>query len=196
MLATDTLIVVIGRLGFACLLVASCVTDWRERRIPNGLTVAGLIGALSFHGLAPGGAGLFDPYLPGALGLRDSVIGAGAALLLMVLLYARNIVGAGDTKLMAAVGAFVGLNGLPALLLAVMLAGGALALVYALVDRDLRGSLARIAAWFRVFLPGRLSAGACVSSTGMNSQPRLPFALAISVGCTGFAYGVYSGLIR
>jgi prepilin peptidase CpaA len=177
------------------LLAASCVSDWRSRRIPNVLTVAGLFGALAFHGLAPGGAGLFDPYLPGGLGLKASLLGAGVALVLLLLPYSRGWIGAGDTKLMAAVGGFVGLAALPAVLLGVMLSAGVLALIYALLDRELRSAGARIAGWMRwpLMTPSDLSGHQ--AEAFLAPAPRLPMALAIASGVAGFALAAYFNLL-
>ena len=194
-MAFDLWMVRLGQLGFALLLAASCVSDWRSRRIPNVLTVAGLFGALAFHGLAPGGAGLFDPYLPGGLGLKASLLGAGVALVLLLLPYSRGWMGAGDTKLMAAVGGFVGLAALPAVLLGVMLSAGVLALIYALLDRELRSASARIAGWMRwpLVTPGDVRGHEADASVA--PAPRLPMALAIASGVAGFALAAYFNLL-
>lgn len=194
-MAFDFWMVRLGQLGLALLLAASCVSDWRSRRIPNVLTVSGLFGALAFHGLAPGGAGLFDPYLPGGLGLKASLLGAGLALLLLLLPYSRGWVGAGDTKLMAAVGAFVGLAALPAVLLGVMLSAGVLALVYALLDRELLSAGARIAGWLRWPLMSPSDASGNQAGALLAPAPRLPMALAITSGVAGFALAAYFNLL-
>ena len=185
-MAADLWAVRAGQLGLMLLLAVSCVSDWRERRIPNALSVTGLAAAVTFHGLAPGGAGLFDPFLPGGLGLRESLLGAVVALALLVLPYARGWVGAGDTKLMAAVGGFVGLAALPAVLLGVMLSAGALALIYALLDRQLLAASVRIAGWLR------WSGGA---ARARALAPRLPLALAIFSGVGGYALATYYNLL-
>lgn len=188
--AADTWTVLAGQFGFAVLLCGSCVSDWRERRIPNALTVLGLVAALVFHAFAPDGAGLFDTYRPGGLGLRESLLGALAALTLSALLYARGLVGAGDTKLMAAVGGFVGLAALPALLLAVMLAAGLLALIYALLDRDLVPTIGRVFGWLRWPIGVIGIAAGTGDSLRTRPAPRLPLALAIAGGCVAFALAV------
>lgn len=194
-MAFDLWAVRLGQLGLVLLLAASCVSDWRGRRIPNALTVAGLVGALIFHGLAPGGAGLFDPYLPGGLGLKQSLLGAGVALGLLLLPYSQGWIGAGDTKLMAAVGGFVGIAALPAVLIAVMLSAGALALVYALLDRQLLAVGARMASWLRWRHPIRADVIPGGFDTQASPTPRLPLALAIAAGVLGFAIAVYCNLL-
>ena len=194
-MAFDLWMVRLGQLGLVLLLAASCVSDWRSRRIPNLLTVSGLFGALAFHGLAPGGAGLFDPYLPGGLGLKTSLLGGVAALVLLLFPYARGWIGAGDTKLMAAVGAFVGLAALPAVLLGVMLSAGVLALVYALLDRELLSAGARIAGWLRWPLVSPSDASGNRTEALLEPAPRLPMAIAITSGVAGFALAAYFNLL-
>lgn len=96
----------------ASILSLAVVYDLRERRIPNALTVGGVIAALTLRLV-------MDPAL--ALG---GVMGAGLALLVALPLFAAGAFGAGDAKLLVAVGAFLGLEGLPAALLATAVAGG------------------------------------------------------------------------
>ena len=73
------------------------MTDIRTRRIPNVLTFGATIAALVFHGSTAGTSGL-----------ATSVGGwmVGAALFLPV--FALRGMGAGDVKLLAAVGAWLG----------------------------------------------------------------------------------------
>jgi len=194
-MALDLWAVRAGQLVLILLLAVSCVSDWRERRIPNALCVTGLTAAVVFHGLAPGGAGLFDPFLPGGLGLRESLLGAVVALALLILPYSRGWVGAGDTKLMAAVGGFVGLAALPAVLLGVMLSAGALALIYALLDRQLLAVSARIAGWLRWRGSVAMNASADRTARARVSAPRLPLALAIFSGVGGYALATHYNLL-
>ena len=114
----------------AGVLVASIV-DIRSRRIPNWLTatMAG-VGI----GLAAAGAS--------GVSLGASVAGFALGLALMMPGYALGATGAGDVKLMAAVGAIVG----PALVVSAFLftavAGGVLAVAIAMRRRRLSATLA------------------------------------------------------
>ena len=72
-------------------------TDWRTRRIPNWLTVPALVLGIGVNALAAG--------WPGA---RASLEGAGLALIILFPFVLKRGLGAGDWKLMAAVGAFLG----------------------------------------------------------------------------------------
>ena len=88
-------------------LAAATVIDLRSRRIPNELTAAMAVLGL---GLAATGSRAASP---SAASLAGFVLG----LLLMMPGYALGATGAGDVKLMAAVGAIVG----PALVLSAFL---------------------------------------------------------------------------
>jgi prepilin peptidase CpaA len=83
---------------FALLVVAS-VSDYRSYRIPNWLTVSGMAFGLIYN--------TAYPLMPGA-GFRWSLGGLVLGLLTMLPLYVLKAMGAGDVKLMAMVGAFLG----------------------------------------------------------------------------------------
>lgn len=96
--------------------VAVAWSDWRRRRIPNALLAAGLTSALL--GLWFQGQTLFG------VGPLSCLAGVLAGLLLMLPLHALGILGAGDVKLFAVIGALVGPSGLVVVwLVASLLAG-------------------------------------------------------------------------
>lgn len=107
-------------------LGTAVVTDIRTRRIPNWLT-AGM--AAAGFGIAAGG-GHVTP-MQAALGM---VIG----LLLMLPGHVIGATGAGDVKLMAAVGAVVGTGSIVRVFLYTAVAGGVFAIVIALRRGRLR----------------------------------------------------------
>jgi prepilin peptidase CpaA len=106
--------------------LVAAVTDARSRRIPNWLTGTVLVTGLVHAGIVGGGAGLLD---------------AVASCLLMalpfVLLFAFAGGGAGDAKLMGALGTWLGLVYGTATLVAVSLSGVVLGLLYAALARRL-----------------------------------------------------------
>jgi prepilin peptidase CpaA len=104
---------------FAVVLTLAVVYDLRERRIPNALTVGGLFAALVLRLV-------IDP-VSAVGGLQ----GAGLGLVVALPLFALGAFGAGDGKLVIAMGAFLGWEGLPAALLVTGVVGGFLSLVYA-----------------------------------------------------------------
>lgn len=92
--------------------------------------------------------------------------------------------GAGDVKLMMAVGAFVGG---PALALGAvagsLIAGGVLGLGYLAVRRGLRRSLRRYATEFKIGVHGGGWKGLLMPEPGV-APLRFPYAAAIAVGAT------------
>jgi prepilin peptidase CpaA len=99
----------------------ACVTDIRRRRIPNLLVLTGLLlGALLNFRAA------------GLEGLGASLAGAALGLALLLPFYALGGMGAGDVKLLAALGALLGPGDLLRAALAAAVAGGILALALAI----------------------------------------------------------------
>lgn len=111
-------------------LLAATVIDLRSRRIPNALTAG--MGGIGIA-LAAGGVS--------GISTGASLAGFVFGLLLMLPGYSLGATGAGDVKLMAAVGAILG----PALVLSAFLctslAGGVLALAVAARRRRLAATL-------------------------------------------------------
>ncbi|MGH7514242.1 MAG: A24 family peptidase [Gemmatimonadales bacterium] len=98
-------------------LCAAAWWDIRDRRVPNQLTVAGLVAALLLR--APLGV---DAVVTGLAGFA-------VALGVAVLFHALGAVGGGDAKLLGMVGAFLGLGPLPGALAYIVLLGAGMALV-------------------------------------------------------------------
>jgi prepilin peptidase CpaA len=103
----------------AAFLLAAVVLDVRERNIPNRLTVGGALAGTALAALEIGGFPL------------NALLGALVALVVSLPLFAAGAVGAGDSKLFAMVGTFLGPGALLSVLLYGGLAGGALALAVA-----------------------------------------------------------------
>jgi leader peptidase (prepilin peptidase) / N-methyltransferase len=108
-------------------LVALCVYDIRQRRLPNWLTLPGAAVVLSFAALT--GRGL--PAIAGALAL--------GALYLVVYLVAPAAMGAGDVKLAVGVGGLTGAFGVDVWALAA-LAAPLLTAAWAIVALMCRGA--------------------------------------------------------
>ena len=112
-------------------LVAATVIDLRTRRIPNELTAA-----MTGVGIALAATGVSGVPVAGSL------IGFALGLVLMLPGYALGATGAGDVKLMAAVGAIVGPPVVVSAFFCTAIAGGVLAVIVAVRRRRLTATLA------------------------------------------------------
>ena len=152
------------------MLLVAVRSDLDAHRIPNPLVAWGALAALAAS-MAPGG-----------IGLAPALAGLFLGLLALLPLYALRALGAGDVKLMAAVGAFVGPQALPLTLLATFIAGGVMTVVVTLHRGTARRLMRNVRdmfcnAWWRlacrempVLEPAPVSAG------------KMPYALAIAAG--------------
>lgn len=169
----------------ASLLAWAVATDVRSRRIPNQLVLAGLLAGLALQATVTPGAGLFSvPF--GALGLLQGAAGMALGLLLLLPMYALGAMGAGDVKLMAAIGAFLGPFDTLGAGLASVLAGGVLALLVALCQ----GSLRTVAGNLKIMVLGSVLRGLSGGSARVDAPPaatgQLPYAVAIASGTVGY----------
>lgn len=154
----------------SALLAAAVWHDVRARRIPNAIVFAGMLAALAMAAL-PGGSGLLSASGGLALGLA-----------FLMPLYVLRLMGAGDVKLLAMVGAFVGAGHILAVAIATLLVGGVLALAVAAWQRRLRslvGNAGRMVMHTGLSalaggMPAALQAPAAASG-------RLPYAVAIAL---------------
>jgi len=119
-------------LAVAMALIAGW-TDWRSRRIPNWLTVPGFFIGISVNVLAGGWAGL-----------KTSLLGAGLGLLVLLPFVALRSLGAGDCKLAAALGAFVGSEAMVTLLMGSVFMAGIMAFGLVIYKRRLKETLRNI----------------------------------------------------
>ena len=93
--------------------------DWRTRRIPNWITVPGMILGVATNTI-----------LAGWHGAKVSLEGAGLALVLLLPFVLLRGLGAGDWKLMGALGAFLGPVPFLLTLLGSVLVSGVMAFVH------------------------------------------------------------------
>ena len=157
-------------LSVATLLALACVTDLRTRRIPNVLTFSAAAGAVLFH-LATGG------WQAAGWSIVGLVLGAS----LFLPMFALRGMGAGDVKLLAAVGAWLGPGQVAIVALATSLVGGVMAVVVALAYGYLRKALTNLyllLAHWRVMGVSPLPAVTLERASG----PRLAYAFPIAIG--------------
>lgn len=154
------------------LLAAAVWHDVRARRIPNAVVFPGMLAALVLHAA-----------LPDAEGIASALGGLALGLAILMPMYALRMMGAGDVKLLAMVGAFVGAGQVVAVALATLIAGGALALAVAAAQ----GSLRRLLANTRQMMvySGMSALAGFMTPPVAPAAPasgRLPYAVAIAAG--------------
>jgi prepilin peptidase CpaA len=169
----------------AGLLALAVRRDLASYRIPNLLVFGGIAAALVLHALPGEGHGLLaTPAGPG--GILFALGGLAVGLGMLLPLYMIGASGAGDVKLMAMVGAFLGPLDATAATLASYLAGMALAVlamarpaVFAAAGRNLRlifwGFSARLAGLDGPRFEAR------------NTAVKVPYSLAIAGGTIGWS---------
>lgn len=166
------------------LLAVAAAIDWRTYRIPNVLTFGGMALGLTLSTLDVGSA----PSSSLLSGIGGLLLAAGSLLPL----YGFRVLGAGDVKLMAAVGAFVGHDEILPVLLFVLITAGLVSLAIALYQRALPLLLSNLlliarAAAHSVF------ARRAAPDTPMAPVGRLPCASCILFGTAAFLAGARMG---
>jgi prepilin peptidase CpaA len=161
------------------LLVAALAGFWdsRWRRIPNWLTVAGLIAGVAANTI-----------LSGLAGLKTSLLGAGLGLLVLLPFVFLRSLGAGDWKLAGALGAFVGWRVLADLLIASMFVAGLMAVVLIVYKRrvleTLRNMARMLAALLTLHMPG--------AEVSLDNPRALKIPYGVALALTTMAYAIMS----
>lgn len=147
-----------------CLLLPAIHSDLSTRRIPDWLSLTGGVAGLALATMQHGSGGLLLAFL--ALVIAFAV---------GFLFWLCGWLGAGDVKLLAAVGALCGPALLPDVLLLTALSGGVLAVLVMLWQGRTRATLRRLLTW-----PGRRPPRSAPDAP--DAAYRLPYALAIAAG--------------
>jgi prepilin peptidase CpaA len=144
---------------------ASAFVDLRCRRVPNALS-----GAIAAAGVLS--AALHATHVT----VAASLIGMGVGLLLMLPGHLIGGTGAGDVKLLAALGALLGPMGIAMAFLYTAIAGGLLAAFVAMTRGRLRVTVAQTAALLTT--PG----ASAIEIEATSNDNRFAYAPAIAVG--------------
>lgn len=160
------------------LLVAASVIDYRTYRIPNWLTMSGAAFALTYSIVFP---------FSSTHGFLWALGGFAAGLFTTLPLYVLRAMGAGDVKLLAMVGAFVGLSDVWHVLVSTFIVGGAAALMFAVHHRVLGRMIGNIKTSVQTMM---LSAAAGMKPdaeiAARKSVGKLPYGVSIAVGTMGY----------
>lgn len=153
-----------------CAVIGS-VFDVKSRRVPNLLTGPAILFGLLLH-LSLGG-------------WRDMAISAAAGLIcgvVFLIFYLAGGMGAGDVKLITAVGCLCGLSNIAYLLALTAIAGGVMAVGLALFRGRLKQTIVNVGALASHHRSEGLSPHPEINVLN-TSTLRLPYALAIFAGC-------------
>jgi len=154
-------------------VAVAAVFDVRAHRIPNWLVLLGAVTCIAGQ--------MIQPALLG-FGITGALKGIAVGFALMLPLYLVRATGAGDVKLMAMVGAYLGPWGVASAALLSFIAGGVLALAVALA----RGALGQLFANVRTMLYGTLvtsmTNGKTTIAAPAVSVGKLPYGVAIAIG--------------
>jgi prepilin peptidase CpaA len=155
--------------------------DWRIRRIPNWLTVPALL-----MGLALSAA------LGGWPGLKSSLEGAGIGLgILLPLVLARGL-GAGDWKLMGALGAFLGPQRILVVLLGTALIAAAMSVVEVIRQGKVRETLYNVWVLFVAYSTFHVNNARAITLDNPGLL-KIPFGVAAALS-TGWFFVIVSAL--
>lgn len=156
------------------LLIVASVSDYRSYRIPNWLTAGGMAFGLIYNTIIPFSI---------KLGFFWALGGLAIGLLTMLPFYALGTLGAGDVKLMAMIGAFLGVSDVFNAVIFSLIAGGVAALGFALFNKVLIRMLGNVKDVAQTMLASTLSGIKPVAYMGSNeSVGKLPYGVCISLG--------------
>ncbi|WP_460840777.1 A24 family peptidase [Noviherbaspirillum agri] len=163
---TDT----VRLIGLLALMAVAVLADIRTRKVPNEIVAAGAL------------VGIASGLLPGSIGLAQSLGGLGVGLAMLLPMYLLRATGAGDVKLMACAGAFLGIKATFFATLFAFALGGVLAILYSAVAGNLGQTLSNLKTFlFQAVL--RVVGGGIPDSGDMPlSGSRMPYSLAIAGG--------------
>lgn len=152
------------------LLIAAiaCITDLKCRKIPNWLTFPGMIAGIGCHLIAAESRWSFP------------LLGIGLGLALLLIPFAAGGMGAGDVKLLMALGAFVGPQSLLWLFLYAGVAGGIFSLGYMAYRLGLLGMLLRVKMTIESIWNKKQRA--LLRAVAAENQLHIPYGVAVFAG--------------
>lgn len=152
------------------LAIIAAIVDVRQHRIPNWLTYSGIVLGFVSRGALFGWKGL--------LGAVEGFLLAGG---IMLVFYLVRAMGAGDVKLMAALGAMVGPRHVIVVLLATAICGGLLGIGYAVYRGRIGSTIKNVGSVLRFHAWAGLQAHPDLNLDNPAAL-RMPYGLAIALG--------------
>jgi prepilin peptidase CpaA len=160
-------------------VLVGAVTDLWKFKVYNLLTLPLLLSGLVYHG-----------FVDGWPGMGASLIGAVFGFTLLLLFYVMGGMGGGDVKLMAAIGAWLGVPLTLRVFIASSIAAGIYALGLIIAHRRFRKTWVNLQIlWYRLTAAGRHLSGEDHIEWEMNLAERrkncIPFAAMTAIGLVG-----------
>ena len=181
-----------GLTTLVLLVLTALVFDLRERRIPNTLVLLALGAGLLVNLIGPQvwerGAGLLTSY-PSALGAKGALLGALTGLAVFLPFYLLRAMGAGDVKLMAGIGSFVGPATAVNLALFILVTGGVLAIVRMVWVGKTQLVLFNVVTALGQCIPGSVAR----FDPATQSADRMPYGVAMAGGLLAYGAWIFSG---
>jgi prepilin peptidase CpaA len=154
------------------LTFSAALLDWRSRRIPNWLTMPGFLSGIALHTV-----------LNGWHGALFALEGAVLALVLLLPLVSLRALGAGDWKLMGAVGAFLGWRLFLFVLVGSIFASGIMAIIQTYRVGRVRETLRNMVTLVKGFFVFGLKKNPQISLDNPRLL-KLPFGVAVAAATT------------
>jgi prepilin peptidase CpaA len=155
--------------GTTAVTFVAAIVDFRTHKIPNWLTVPAFLVGISLRTATSGWAGT-----------KASLEGAGLALILLLPLVLMRALGAGDWKLMGAVGAFLGPILFLFVLLGSVLVSGLMATVEMMRTRRVKETFHNLVVLVQGFFSFGLRANPEISLDN-PALLKLPFGVAVAI---------------
>ena len=160
------------------LLIVAAVSDCRTRRIPNWLVLSGALYGVIYNTVLPP-----TPH--------DNILfplaGLALGLLLFLPLYLVRAMGAGDVKLLAMIGAFLGPGDTFYAALATMIVGGVLAILFVLARGTALRMFHNLVSLFQLgFLSVAGGSKPDLQIEADISAGKLPYGVPIAIGTIGY----------
>ena len=179
-----TLLIVNWPVKLVCLLlVVAAYIDGRELRVPNWLTFPMVLSGLAYCS-----------WIGGVDGFLSGLAGMSVGLLCLLPLYAVGGMGAGDVKLMAGIGAWLGWQVTLYAFCVSTVVGAAMAIVMVWKQGSFQkhyvNFMVILSEWMQVRDPAELSK---IAAERKPSMLLLPYGIPICVGSIG--YFAYAGLL-
>ena len=165
--------------------IAASVTDVKSFRVPNSITVPLAVSGIVYHAIVYGVAGL-----------QDSILGFLFGGLVLILLYLIGGMGAGDVKLLAAAGAWLGIPGIVYVFIVAATVGSLYSLGVLVAQGRLISAVTTIRVAFHQLVARGRHLGTeerveAIVKQGDRHKRLLPFAVMIAIGVIVTMIGVY-----